>query len=369
MNSSKRRKVGASFLAMFLMAGAVNIMTTSMDPVIAAIEKPADKFRAAGKQASLTVIPARLAGTPMPKVGEVIALMFEKGGMTNLELSDKVFVPADGADMTTMVKAFAEHVKSNSPATEYVLFADILGSREKGISEVRTVIANRQGEIVWQDRQVPGVNAFDRIKPREPMQCCQLIFEQLRPILSLDDLAHAKADSGKIAERWRKDTGVPDSAAMGRIEQRGKSFKKNAATASVTIYPSHAGESYSTPSAANLSNQINAQKLTRSKALDRGPQFEITRDMNEQKTLWSMANQLSEYVKKNPPEDDYVLFADYLMGKDAVGGVHFAICDKQGELVVVDYQNSHSPDFRAINPKSKDDCDKLVVKRLQTYCR
>ncbi len=92
--------------------------------------------------------------------------------------------------------------------------------------------------------------------------------------------------------------------------------------------------------------------------------------MNEQKILWDMAHAFREHVQAHPPEADYALFADYLMmGKDTVGSVHFAVCDRKGQLVIVDYQNDHHDDFKAIKPKSAEDCDRLVLKRLEGYCQ
>lgn len=48
----------------------------------ARIEGPAaERFAAAGKQASLAVLPTRVAGRAMPPVGEAVAMMLERGGM------------------------------------------------------------------------------------------------------------------------------------------------------------------------------------------------------------------------------------------------------------------------------------------------
>jgi hypothetical protein len=49
--------------------------------------------------------------------------------------------------------------------------------------------------------------------------------------------------------------------------------------------------------------------------------------------------------------------------------VHFVGCDRQGEWASRDQQNPQHPNYQSINPKSKEDCNKLVVKRLQRYIR
>jgi hypothetical protein len=156
---------------------------------------------------------------------------------------------------------------------------------------------------------------------------------------------------------------------MSAIKERGAAFRKAAANATLIVYPARAGDAFSAESAAGIAARINKAKLTNATAAETGPRLDTAGNMNEQKVLWDMAHAFSEHVRQNPPDADYVLFADYLMGKEAVGGVHFAICDRQGELVVVDFQNSHWPDFKSINPKTRDDCDKLVVQRLKGYCK
>ena len=79
-----------------------------------------------------------------------------------------------------------------------------------------------------------------------------------------------------------------------------------------------------------------------------------------------MAREFRDYARKNPPEADYVLYADYVFNPQnwEQGYVHFVVCDRKGEWVIVDMQNSHQPDYEGIKPTSRADCDKLLVKRL-----
>ena len=49
--------------------------------------------------------------------------------------------------------------------------------------------------------------------------------------------------------------------------------------------------------------------------------------------------------------------------------MHFAVCDRQGDWVIVDLQNSHHPDYQSIKPTSTDRCEELLLKRLQGYLR
>jgi len=100
-----------------------------------------------------------------------------------------------------------------------------------------------------------------------------------------------------------------------------------------------------------------------------GPQPQIPGAPNEQKVLWDTARAVQKFVKENPPKTDCVLFADYRGAKLdqnqwKVGYVHLIVCDRQGEWVLIDFQNSHHADFQSIEPKSKADCNRLAVKRL-----
>jgi tetratricopeptide (TPR) repeat protein len=86
---------------------------------------------------------------------------------------------------------------------------------------------------------------------------------------------------------------------------------------------------------------------------------------NEMKKMWDMARDFRDYIRKNPENADYFLYADYILS----GYVHFALCDKQGEWVVADLQNSTQPEFRQINPTSIQGCNKLLVNRLDRYLK
>ena len=87
-----------------------------------------------------------------------------------------------------------------------------------------------------------------------------------------------------------------------------------------------------------------------------------------------MAGAFSGYVRQHPREADYVLQAQYAINRDQsgntkVGAVRFVVCDRGGHLIIVDSQDDHQADFQALRPQSSADCDELVVKRLEHYCR
>ncbi len=340
-----------------------------------------DCFKSCGKTASLTILPARVAGRTMAPVGEALAMTLERAGMTELELGTNAFVPLPHASITETATAFAQFVLSKQLATDFALFtafntlegtlpAPGLGS---AFAEIRTIIVSNEGEIVWMDLQSKGDTAFDRIAPSEPAQCCLLVAQRMQPLLNLDDPTSAGALSGPITKRWELRTGIPDQTQLDAIAARKKIFATNAATSTLIIYPVQTNDASNEDGAMHLASLLNQNSVTRATAASRGPVFEIAANINEQKTLWTMANTFKEFVQKNPPTADYALFAHYLMGKNllgktSVGAVHFAICDAKGELVFVDLQNNHWPDFTKINPKSREACDDLVFKRISDVC-
>lgn len=329
-----------------------------------------DQLKSSSKDATLTVFPAGLGGKPFPQVGEALGILLEQAGMKNLEIGVTEFRPPEKADLAQTATALGEFVRANPPTTDYALFADILGSPGKGISEVRGVIVNKQGEVVWQDRQTAEDAGFKRLTPLEPMTCCVLLVERLQPVLNLGDPNREDAPEGRLAQRYRQKSGVPDEAEFNAMKERQQAFKKAASKATLVVYPVRVGSNSNPENAAHLAKLFNDAGLTKAIAASEGPQFDIKVNMNEQKMLWDMARAFCEHVQAHPPEADYALFADYLMrSKDAVWTVHFAVCDRKGQLVIVDFQNDHHDDFNAIKPKSADDGDRLVLKRLQGYCK
>ena len=49
--------------------------------------------------------------------------------------------------------------------------------------------------------------------------------------------------------------------------------------------------------------------------------------------------------------------------------MHFVVCDRKGEWVIADMQNSHHPDYQSIGIISRARCDQLLVRRLEGYLK
>jgi len=99
------------------------------------------------------------------------------------------------------------------------------------------------------------------------------------------------------------------------------------------------------------------------------PAIDVKPSSNEQRSLWELARGFQAHLAALPVDSDYALLAEYVMSRDRtqVVAVHFVVCTGKGEWVVVDYQNDHHDDYQGVAPKSVDDCDRLVLKRLERY--
>lgn len=336
-------------------------------------------WKTAGAAAPMTVYPAQLAGKPSPQVGMVVALFLERAGMTNLATSTEAFAPApntDGAgagaalDLGAEATAFAAFVKQHPPATEYAPLADFRGTPGVGVSEVRGIVANRDGQVVWARAYAKGDAAFDRAKPREPMECCLLLASELRPVLGLADPARANAPEGPIARAMRKESGLPSDAEQRAMDDRARALASAGTGASLVVMPVRSGGAPHAEDARVIATRVTELKLASATAADRGPTIQVTPSINEQQVLWQMARGLAAEVRAHPVDADYALYAEYMLGTDAagkpfVGAVHFAVVNRAGELVLVDFQNDHSPAFRSARPATREACDALVAQRLK----
>jgi hypothetical protein len=130
------------------------------------------------------------------------------------------------------------------------------------------------------------------------------------------------------------------------------------------------GDAANTASSTDLAKMINDAGLCKALPAKESVLLKASQaDPNELKILWDLAREFRDYVKKNPLDADYVLYADYVFNPQQwkQGFVHFIVCDRKGEWVIVDFQNSHQEDYQSIKPISKEGCDKLLVKRLKDY--
>jgi predicted nicotinamide N-methyase len=143
--------------------------------------------------------------------------------------------------------------------------------------------------------------------------------------------------------------------------------------ATLLVYPARVdGNQTSVPSATNIAVLLNQAGICKAIAADQPVLLKASlADPNELKALWNLAREFRDQVRAHPPAADYALYADYVFNPQNAeqGFVHFVVCDRKGEWVIVDVQNSHQPDYQSVGIISRDRCDQLLVKRLEGYLK
>jgi len=97
-------------------------------------------------------------------VTEVVGFLLEQQGLRNIELGKTAFTPAD-AKWEGLAAAVGAFVKTNPVTTDYALYAEYNGDHKPGLNELRAVVVDQTGAVVWTDRQTPQDVAFKKWKP------------------------------------------------------------------------------------------------------------------------------------------------------------------------------------------------------------
>ncbi len=175
--------------------------------------------------------------------------------------------------------------------------------------------------------------------------------------LGIPGSARDDSGKGKFARMSSESAAGPDKAEWALIEQRQAVMKKTGRSASVAVYPVRlSDDEVGRKDAVPLARLLSKKKLCEAKAVNSPMRVNIEFARNEQKLLWNLARAFRDHVKQNPPEADYALLADDMFPlPDRAWAVHFVICDRDGEWVIVDFQNEHHGDFQSVDPKTHDD--------------
>jgi len=333
-----------------------------------------ETLRDQATEASMTVFPIEMGDNAAfnKDAGAVLALLLEQAGMKNLQTTDAAFRGPAGAPWDQVVAQFGEYVQKHPITTDYALDAQIIGSARTGAQEIRGVIVDRAGRVVWMDRQTASDPALKRAKPNCPMACCQFFAQRVRKQLGIPRSARDTSGQGRIARMVASQSPGPGDAERKAMAKRLATMKKAGPGATVAVLPVRiAADATGEAEAHELAKLLNQDKLCHAIEVNTPLTAPRKRSYNEQITLWDLARTVKAYVKEHPSDADYVLMADYIMGPAGKGAwaVHFVVCDRNGEWVIVDFQNDHHRDFKRIDPQTYDDCAKLVVRRLEGYLR
>jgi hypothetical protein len=300
------------------------------------------------------------------KVADVLGAVCESYGMNNLDALDTEFVPPAEAAWEQVPAHLAEFLKKNQPKSEYVLYAQYLGNPNGGPTEIRFVVTDAAGNLVLSDRQTDKDEDFKRIVSGDPdaMGCSVLVAERL-----FSRLGWQKVEGephGKFARKWAQASGTPSDEEQAAMEKRVAKLKACVKTTQIAVYATCIGKERSADSAARLVSLVARQLGCKTTKVDKPVPFQLQPDSNEQKLLWNLARAFRDYLRANPSNCDYAMLAEYYINPAGgpAGAVHFVVCEKSGDWVIVDFQNNQHEDFQKISPKSVEDCDRLAVERL-----
>jgi hypothetical protein len=359
----------ATRLGPLLLAAAVytGSFARAAEPPDAGTPERLALLKAGGPDGSLTILPVGLAGKPSDRVTEVVGLLLEKQGLRNIELGTNPFVPPD-TQWESLAPAAGEFVKSHPIVTGHALYVEFDGNPQTGLKDLRAVIVDQTGAVVWTDHLTSRDPAFKKFANQDPMTLSVLFVERLGPQLGLNEVTAAAAKPGRMAALMDERSGLPPESERAALPEHRQAMKQALPGATLLVYPARVGgNTVSLPSATNLVRRLNQAGWCQAVPADQPVLLKTSlADPNELKALWNLAREFREYVRAHPPATDYALYADYAFDpKNAAQGfVHWVVCDHRGEWVLVDMQNSHQPDYQAIGVISRERCDQLLVKRL-----
>ena len=296
---------------------------------------------------------------------ETLGLLLEEKGYDKYEIADVVFEPPDG-DPTRRERtaAFAKFVEEQDLKTDYALGMDITVFVDKSGFHGYSVIVDANGNLAWaDDREYRGKMEFD---------CLEEACGRLAPVMGLDKLPKKELAPDKKQVLWEERSKQPPSGAESKaMDKRLETMKQAGSSARVLVCPARVGGDHAEPDcAAHLGELLNEAKLCRASVVKTAPVMAGSGWPNEMHVLWLFARSAREYLRQHPADSDYVLLADYWLNPSGqVWAVHFVVCDRAGEWVIADLQNNHHEDFQRIDPKTLEDCDRLVLARLKAELR
>jgi hypothetical protein len=163
---------------------------------------------------------------------------------------------------------------------------------------------------------------------------------------------------------------VPPEKECEEIDVRAEEFLKKAKTSRLTIYAVYVMDEppRHDPEAAKMfARKLEAAGFQRVSVLDDPAGMPFEPEPNELNIFWKRARAFASQIQARPLDTDYVLmvdvFADFEEG--AVGPVHAATTNAEGQFAYLALRNSHHPVYQAVRPKSMDDMLRLVIEDMK----
>jgi len=333
---------------------------------------PTNAKRIARPSSSLTVLPVWCAGQLLDRLTPFVGGLFEQSGLEHVEVGEVAFDPGGNTGMEPLAAALRAFVAQNPVTTDYALYAEYNGFPGKGLNELRAVLADHTGKVVWAERLTPDDEPFRQIEGPDPMTISFLLAERVGPLFGLDEETRRNARPSRLMALLEEQSGSPPESELNAIAGRTEAVKTARHALTLLIVPMRANDTPDTASASVLAREVNAAGLCR--AISTSRPVEVAPNpstRNELLIFWNMATSFRAWVREAHPDADYVLFVDcvYTPGRWELGFVHLIVCDRSGEWAIADFQNSEHPDYQAIKPTSSEACGRLAVRRLASYLR
>ena len=331
-----------------------------------------DLMKSKGIETSLTILPIRLMDQPWERVSEVIGVLLEQKGLKNIELGGNAFMRKGKPDLKDLIDSLQSFISAHPVTTDYVLYAEMRGDEvPPPIDEVVGIILDKSAALVWTDLYNSEDDLFKKVSDPDPMGYSILLVDQISPQLGLNAETARNAKPGKFAAKMRERSGLPPEEEVSAMPAREEIFKGKFQQSKLIIYPVRAQGEANESAAKKLVTLINDAGLANAMTSEKFLLLQSGHDPNELKNLWDMAKEFRSHLKSNHQDGDYFLYTDYVFTKDnwQAGYVHFILCDRQGEWVIVDLQNSNMPDYISIKPTSAEDCNRILISRIEKYLK
>jgi serine/threonine protein kinase/tetratricopeptide (TPR) repeat protein len=326
--------------------------------------------RIARPSSSLTVLPVWCGGQLLDRLTLFVGGLFEQAGLEHVEVGETPFDPGGNTGMKALAAALGAFVAQTPLTTDYALYAEYNGLPGQGLNELRAVLADHTGKVVWAERLTPDDEPFHQIEGPDPRTISILLAERVGPLFGLDEETRRNAKPSRLAALMEQQSGLPPESELNAIAGRIASMKNARHALTLLVVPMRANGASDTASAIVLAREINDAGLCRaistSRPADVAPN-PSTRD--EWRIFWNMATSFRAWVREAHPDADYVLFVDceYNPERWEMGFVHLIACDRHGEWALADLENSEHPDFQAVKPTSTEACGRLAVQRLGSH--
>jgi hypothetical protein len=335
MKSSLKTVLLGTVLGVLFCSGWASSQQTVPTPTISPEQqKRLELMKSKSAETSLTILPIRLAGKPFDRVSEIVGLLLERNGLKNIELGKDAFEPTGQPDTQVLATSVGEFVRKHPMTTEYALYAEFNGNPQTGLDELRAAVVDKSGAVVWTGHQT--ARDIKRRGAEEPMDFCGLLMEDLSPQLGLNEQTAKAAKPGKMARLMDERSGLPPESERAPLPERQKAMKTLAQKATLVVFPVRiGGDAVNEASAADLAKMVNEAGPCKAIVAKQSVLLKASQvDPNELKTLWDLAREFRDFVHKNPPQTDYVLYADYVFNPQhwEQGFVHFIVCDRKGGM-------------------------------------